>query len=59
MFENLEDRQIYFLVRIRCDQNFLVSSYCLAWLTRYFSCCALVSPEHVKDRCKIMAKDEI
>jgi hypothetical protein len=46
MFENLADRQIYFVVRIRCDQYFLVPLYCLAWLTRYSSSCALVSPEH-------------
>jgi hypothetical protein len=58
MFENLEDRQIYLVVRIRCDQYFLVSLYCLAWLARYSSCCALVSPEHMEDMCEVMAKDE-
>jgi hypothetical protein len=51
MFENLEDRQIYLVVRIRCDHYFLVSMYS--------SCCALVYPENMEDRCKIMAKGEI
>jgi hypothetical protein len=59
MFENLEDRQIYLVVRIRCDRYFLVSVYCLVWLTRYSSCCALVYREHMEDRCKIMVKGEI
>jgi len=59
MFENMEDKQIYLVVRVRCDHYFLVFMYCLVWLTRYSSCCALVYPEHMEDSYKIMAKGEI